>query len=197
MDEAVWGFATENLPPMNVRERKEKDLPFLPNGSDPKAFQGAAFAQKKPDIAERGMDEAVWGFATENLPPMNVRERKEKDLPFLPNGSDPKAFQGAALAQRKPDISENNIDWDVHDFVYDHVTPLNTWERANHAYAPNGSSDRSFAGSAFSQLEKKDISENNVDWNLHEFVYDHVTPLNTWERSSYSYAPNGSSDKAF
>ena len=100
MDEAVWGFATENLPPMNVRERKEKDLPFLPNGSDPSAFKGAAFSErkhhrkhhKKPDIAERGMDEAVWGFATENLPPMNVRERKEKDLPFLPNGSDPKAF---------------------------------------------------------------------------------------------------------
>ena len=41
------------------------------------------------------MDEEVHGFTTAILPPLNTRVRS--DMPFIPNGSDGKAFQGAAL----------------------------------------------------------------------------------------------------
>ena len=80
----------------------------------------------RKDIAERGMDEEVHGFATANLPPLNTRVRS--NLPFIPNGSDPKAFEGVehnnagyATAQSKhhkkhghKDYAERGMDTDVH-----------------------------------------------------------------------------------
>ena len=50
---------------------------------------------KKPDVAERGMDEEVHGFVTDSLPPLNTRVRS--DEPFIPNGSDSQAFKGASM----------------------------------------------------------------------------------------------------
>jgi hypothetical protein len=94
------------------------------------------------------MDEEVHGFVTDSLPPLNVIPHSEK--PFIPNGSDPSAHEGAAFLYRKPDIAERNVDGDVHGFVYDHVTPLNTWERSKYSYLPNGSDPKAFEGSAFS-----------------------------------------------
>jgi len=41
MDEEVHGFVSDTLPPLNTRVRST--LPFIPNGSDPSAFKGAAF----------------------------------------------------------------------------------------------------------------------------------------------------------
>ena len=41
MDEEVHGFVKEAIPPLNTRVRS--DMPFIPNGSDAKAFEGAAF----------------------------------------------------------------------------------------------------------------------------------------------------------
>jgi len=105
MDEQVFNFATDALPPLNTRQRST--LPFVPNGSDPSAFKGSAFSEgahhhkkhRKPDVAERGMDEEVHGFVSDTLPPLNTRVKSA--LPFVPNGSDPSAFKGAAFNQRR------------------------------------------------------------------------------------------------
>ena len=91
MDEEVHGFVADSIPPLNTRVRST--LPFIPNGSDPSAFQGAAFSErshhhkhhKKPDVAERGMDEEVHGFVKEYLPPLTEWEKTKQ--PFIPNGS--------------------------------------------------------------------------------------------------------------
>jgi hypothetical protein len=105
MDEEVHGFVWHALPPLNTFERS-KD-PFVPNGSDPSAFDGAAFNQKRhhhkhhkrPDVAERNMDEEVHGFVADSLPPLTEWEHTKS--PFIPNGSDSAAFDGAALSQQK------------------------------------------------------------------------------------------------
>merc|ERR1719247_936931 len=100
MDEEVHGFVWEALPPLNTRVRSTD--PFIPNGSDPSAID-PSFAQgkhhkSKKDIAERGMDEEVHGFVWEALPPLNTRVRSTDA--FIPNGSDPSAFDGAAFNQK-------------------------------------------------------------------------------------------------
>ena len=59
MDEEVHGFVEDSLPPLEVKERSAK--PFIPNGSDSQAFEGASLSErkhhrkhhKKPDIAAR------------------------------------------------------------------------------------------------------------------------------------------------
>jgi len=56
MDEDVWGFATEAIPPLNVRSGKNEQMPWLPNGYKNQWAQVNTLAQQKPDIAERGMD---------------------------------------------------------------------------------------------------------------------------------------------
>jgi hypothetical protein len=98
MDEEVHGFVWDALPPLNTRVRSTD--PFIPNGSDPSAHDSFAENEhhkhhKKPDGGERGMDEDVHGFVKEAIPPLNTRVRS--DMPFIPNGSDAKAFEGAAF----------------------------------------------------------------------------------------------------
>ena len=148
MDEEVHGFVTDALPPLNTRVRST--MPFVPNGSDPSAFEGAAFNQKKhhrkhhkrPDVAERGMDEEVHGFVTDALPPLNTRVRST--MPFVPNGSDPSAHEGAAFLGKKPDVAERGMDEEVHGFVTDALPPLNTRVRSTMPFIPNGSDPSAF-----------------------------------------------------
>jgi len=46
------------------------------------------------------MDVDVHGFASDNTPPINVMAKES--LEYLPNGSNPAAFEGSAsLSQRK------------------------------------------------------------------------------------------------
>jgi hypothetical protein len=100
---------------------------------------------KKPDVAERGMDEEVHGFVVDSLPPLNTRVRST--MPFVPNGSDPSAHDGVAfMAKNSRDIAERNNDWDVHNFANNQaeVMPLNTWERNPAGYLPNGSDPSAF-----------------------------------------------------
>ena len=100
---------------------------------------------KRPDVAERGMDEEVHGFVKEALPPLNIRVKSED--PFVPNGSDPSAFEGAAFMEgkhhhkhhKKPDIAERGMDEEVHGFCVDSLPPLNTRERSQMPFLPNGS----------------------------------------------------------
>jgi hypothetical protein len=131
MDEEVHGFVTEALPPLNIKVKSTD--PFIPNGSDPSAFEGAAFMEnkhhhkhhKRPDIAERGMDEEVHGFCVDSLPPLNTRERSS--MPFLPNGSNGKSFKGSAslMARSRKDIAERGMDEDVWGFATEAIPPLN------------------------------------------------------------------------
>merc|ERR1711990_501613 len=96
MDEEVYHFASDAIPPLNTRARSY--YPFVPNGSAPSAHSPAglpAFAEGKhnhhgkPDIAERGMDEEVYDFAKSATKALNTRVRS--NYPFVPNGSDPSA----------------------------------------------------------------------------------------------------------
>ena len=167
MDEEVHGFCTDALPPLNTRVRS--NMPFIPNGSDAKAFEGSAFSERKhhhkhhkrPDIAERGMDEEVHGFCTDALPPLNTRVRS--NMPFIPNGSDAKAFEGSAFMGRRPDVAERGMDEDVWGFVTEAIPPLNTRERAEMPWAPNGVSNQ-WAQTAQSFAQKSpDIAERNME----------------------------------
>jgi len=192
MDEEVHGFVVDSLPPLNTRVRST--MPFVPNGSDPSAHDGVAFLAKRPDVAERGMDEEVHGFVVDSLPPLNTRVRST--LPFVPNGSDPSAHDGVAFIAARPDIAERNTDGDVHNFVYDHVPALNTWERYPHGYLPNGSDSSAFEGSASFIGKKPDVAERGMDEEVHGFVVDSLPPLNTRVRSTLPFVPNGSDPSA-
>ena len=163
-------------------------LPFVPNGSDPSAFKGSAFSEgahhhkkhRKPDVAERGMDEEVHGFVSDTLPPLNTRVKSA--LPFIPNGSDPKAFQGAAFNQRrhsnhqKPDIAERNMDWEVYDFASDNTPPI---KETAHSESPPA-----YNGNKLSQhkhkkhAKAKDMGERGYDEEVYGFAHDLVSAIN-------------------
>ena len=74
MDEEVWSFAHEEVSGINAQERQSSPPDY--NG----ALGGWNYSQKKhhrkhhkkPDVAERGMDEEVHGFVSDSLPPLNV-----------------------------------------------------------------------------------------------------------------------------
>jgi len=136
------------------------DDPFVPNGSDPKAHD-PSFAEgrrhhkhhKRPDVAERGMDEEVHGFVKEYTPPLKEWVRSED--PFVPNGSDPSAidpsFAEHHKKHRKKDVAERGMDEEVHGFVSDTLPPLNTRVRSTLPFIPNGSDPSAFQGAAFSE----------------------------------------------
>jgi len=153
MDEEVHGFVADSLPPLTEWEHTRQ--PFIPNGSDASAFEGAAFNQKKHhhkhhkrDIGERGYDEEVQQFVKEYIPPLNTRVRST--LPFVPNGSDPSAHEGAAFNQRKhhknhnrkhhkkPDVAERAMNEEVYGFTDDNVSPDNEMQHSKSAPAVNG-----------------------------------------------------------
>jgi len=97
MDAEVHGFTAHNTSPIAEERRSAK--PHVPNGSDPSAHDSSLHQSKSRhhhkkghktrDIAERGMDEEVHGFASSILPPLNEWERRDK--PYDLNGSDPSA----------------------------------------------------------------------------------------------------------
>jgi hypothetical protein len=90
---------------------------------------------KRPDVAERNMDEEVHGFVKEAIPPLNTSVRSGDA--FVPNGSDASAFDGAATdgpafaskkhhkRHHKRDVAERGMDEEVHGFVKENVTPIN------------------------------------------------------------------------
>lgn len=87
------------------------------------------------------MDEEVHHFVADSTPPLNTRVRS--NMPFVPNGSNPGAFQGSAFGQTKhhkkaKDISRNNLDPRVYDYVSDHLAPIHEIAHANEAPAMNG-----------------------------------------------------------
>jgi hypothetical protein len=202
MDEEIHGFATDILPPLNTRVRSE--MPFIPNGSDSSAFPSSAFGEqkhhnkhhKKPDIAERGMDEEVHGFAADSLPPLNTRVRST--MPFIPNGSDSSAFPSSAFGEQKhhhkhhhqkhPDVAERSMDEEVQGFSSDATSPINIIDHANEAPALNGKG-------ALTQHKKhakaKDLAERGMDNEVYNFDREIVSSINGQERPDTPWVENG------
>merc|ERR1712238_355989 len=189
MDEEVWSFAHEEVSGINGQERASS--PPEENG----ALGGWNYSQKKhhrkhhqnpknkrPDVAERGMDEEVHGFVTDSLPPLNTSVRST--APFVPNGSDESAFEGTSFNQRRhhshkrPDVAERGMDEEVHGFVVDSLPPLNTSVRSTAPFVPNGSDESAFEGTSFNQRRhhskhhQRDIAERGMDEEVHGFVVD-------------------------
>jgi hypothetical protein len=227
MDEEVHGFTTANLPPLNTRVRST--LPFMSNGSK-SGFEGSAkngekygyegsFSEhshhhhKRPDIAERGMDEEVHGFASGNLPPLNVSVKSNE--PFVPNGSDPSAHDSSFSEHKhkhhhkhhKKDVAERGMDEEVHGFVWHALPPLNTWVRSDDPFVPNGSDPSAHDpdGLSFAQKHhhhhhnaKPDIAERAMDDHfVHPFSADQdvVMPTaNPWTRPYLPWNANGGSN---
>ena len=222
MDPYVHGFVSGALKD-HISEHRSIN-PHLPNGSDPKAFEGSAtLSQKKHnkkhhkkhhkhDVAERGMDEEVHGFVKEAIPPLNTRVRSE--APFVPNGSDESAFEGAAFNAKKHhkkhhkrhhkrDVAERGMDEEVHGFVKEAIPPLNTRVRSEAPFVPNGSDDSAFEGAAFTAKKhqkkhgKRDIAERGMDEEVYDFTNELINPLNVKVRSTDPFVPNGSDSSAF
>jgi hypothetical protein len=210
MDEEVHGFVSDSLPPLTEWEHTK--TPFIPNGSDASAHEGAAFAAKKhhkkhnkknhkrPDVAERGMDEEVHGFVSDSLPPLTEWEHTK--TPFIPNGSDASAHEGAAFSERKhhrkhhkrPDVAERGMDEEVHGFVTDSLPPLNTRVRSTMPFVPNGSDPSAHSPNFLTK--RPDVAERGMDEEVHGFVVDSLPPLNTRVRSTMPFVPNGSDPSA-
>jgi len=99
------------------------------------------------------------------------------------------------------------MDEEVHGFVWHALPPLNTWERSDDAFVPNGSDpsahDPSFAeknhhGKHHHKHHKKDVAERGMDEEVHGFVWHAIPPLNVRNRETEGeHIPNGSADSAF
>jgi len=134
------------------------------------------------------MDEEVHGFVWHALPPLNTFERSNDA--FVPNGSDPSAHDPSFAEKKhhhkhhKKDIAERGMDEEVHGFVWHALPPLNTFERSNDAFVPNGSDpsahDPSFAEKKHHHRHSKHpdiIGADKMDEEVHGFVSDNLPPL--------------------
>ena len=146
MDPWVYKYTKENIDPYtqwhledNINQiQKEKW-----NGMVQKHHHNKH--HKKPDVAERNMDEEVHGFVADSLPPLTEWEHTRQ--PFIPNGSDASAFEGTAFHQKnhhnkhhkkhhKRDIGERGYDEEVQQFVKEYIPPLNTMVRSPLPFVP-------------------------------------------------------------
>lgn len=119
MDEEIQGFVSDSLPPFHTGIHESSNSAFVPNGSDKSAHSGAAYSNSELSYAEKkhhkkhhkkhykhhghkdviadGHTPEVHGFVTDNLPPLHTRQYVDSVQPFVPNGSDPSAWEGAAF----------------------------------------------------------------------------------------------------
>lgn len=209
-DPEVYGMAGEIVSAINGQERP--DSPWIDNGVNnvwPEPSNDYAFAEhrhkknkhhhKKPDVAERGMDEEVHGFVWHAIPPLNTRVKS--DDAFVPNGSDAKAIDPSFAEKKhhkKPDVAERGMDEEVHGLVWHAIPPLNTRVKSDDAFVPNGSDstaiDPSFAEKK--HHKKPDVAERGMDEEVHGFVWHAIPPLNTRVKSEDAFVPNGSDASA-
>jgi hypothetical protein len=84
--------------------------------------------RKKKDIAEKGMDEEVHGFANSMVEPIAW---PRSQAPFVPNGSDKKAHRATpdvTLSQKsKKDIANKEVRPDVWVTVHKLIDPVAHW----------------------------------------------------------------------
>lgn len=114
---------------MNTRVKSQ--LPFIPNGSDPSAFEGSAFSEhkhhkkhqkhQKPDVSERKMDEEVFGFTADKVSSVNEIEHSRK--PPAMNGKN--ALTQHKMKSKAKDMGESGYDEEVYDFASGLVSAIN------------------------------------------------------------------------
>jgi hypothetical protein len=88
------------------------------------------------------------------------------------------------------DISEKNIDAEVHGLANSMVDRIN-WNRSQEPFVPNGSQVTFPASFYQTQRNGKDISEKNIDAEVHGLANSMVDRIN-WNRSQEPFVPNGS-----
>lgn len=159
-----------------------KEVPFASNGSGPKAFPptpDVTLSQRRnDDISEKGIDENVHWFANPNTETLNW---PRKEVPFAENGSGPKAFPPAAMAQRLPKvlpglekrkgISEKGMDEDVHDFANNQPeVPRLSYPRSEAPMKYNGSGPKAFPPTAnlplaYAQRQRREPAPASNGWD--------------------------------
>merc|ERR1711934_221474 len=218
MNEEVQGFANPNTETLNWARTEDQ---FIPNGSlNPASGYGyvnpdaAALLQHHHrhharDVSEKQIDEEVHGFVNPNTETLNWARSQD---PFIMNGSkNPESGYGyvppAELYQHRHhrynpnyrrDISEKQIDEDVHDFANPNTEVLN-WPRTPDSFIPNGSknpeSGYGYVPPALLQHHNRhnmrDVSEKQIDEEVHGFVNPNTETLN-WARSQDPFIMNGS-----
>ena len=150
IDEDVHDFAN-NMPEVPRLSYPRSEVAHSANGSGAKAHPAfhndpiGAYAQgpapqerKKKDIAEKGMDEEVHGFANSMVEPLAW---PRKQVPFAENGSGPKAHppthnEPIGAYPQKMDIANKEVRPDVYTTVHSMVNPTALW-RGNKAPKSN------------------------------------------------------------
>jgi len=87
------------------------------------------------------------------------------------------------------------MDEEVHGFAKDNVDVLPNTRREGSPYAYNGSGPLAHK-QAFAQKNKKDISENGIEENVHWFANEQTDALPNTRREAAPYDYNGSGPKA-
>jgi len=171
---------------------------FVPNGSKvtfPAAAAPALYQRQRNgrDISEKNIDAEVHGLANSMVDRINWNRSQE---PFIPNGSQVTFPAPAAFYQTQRngrDISEKNIDAEVHGLANSMVDRIN-WNRSQEPFIPNGS-QVTFPAAAPSLYQRqrngRDISEKNIDAEVHGLANSMVDRIN-WNRSQEPFIPNGS-----
>jgi len=148
---------------------------------------------KKKDIGENGIEPNVHEFASDAVSPLkHIRRDEQMDL----NGSGDNGWGNGSRAQKsKKDIGENGIEPNVHEFASDAVSPLKHIRR-DEQMDLNGSGDNGWGNGSRAQKNKKDIGENGIEPNVHEFASDSVSPLKHIRRDEQMDL-NGSGDNGW
>jgi phage tail protein X len=190
MNEDVQDFVSDNT---ERRNWLRSEAAFVPNGSKNPSFN-TLYQRYNRDISEKGINEDVQDFANKHVERLPWPRSEQS---FVPNGSKVTfpAAAAPALYQRARngrDISEKNIDVEVHGLANSMVDRIN-WNRSQEPFIPNGSQVTFPAPAAFYQRQRngRDISEKNIDVEVHGLANSMVDRIN-WNRSQEPFIPNGS-----
>jgi DNA polymerase IIIc chi subunit len=196
INEDVQDFANKHVERLPWPRSEEQ---FIPNGSKvtfPAAAAPALYQRQRngKDISEKNIDAEVHGLANSMVDRINWNRSQE---PFVDNGSKvtfPPAAAPSLYQRHVRDISEKNIDVEVHGLANSMVDRIN-WNRSQEPFIPNGSEVTFPAAQAASFFTRsrngKDISEKNIDAEVHGLANSMVDRIN-WNRSQEPFIPNGS-----
>lgn len=158
--------------------------PFVPNGSQVTFPPAPSLYQRRRngrDISEKNIDAEVHGLANSMVDRINWNRSQE---PFVPNGSQVTFPPAPSLYQRQRngrDISEKNIDAEVHGLANSMVDRIN-WNRSQEPFVPNGSQVTFPQPAAFYQNSniKRDIANKEVRPDVWVTVHNMVDPVAHW-----------------
>lgn len=122
---------------------------------------------------------------------------RRRENPYPANGW-AKPWPEALVQRNRNDISDKNIDEEVHGFVAadKNVPAINEQDKRQTAYPANGWDAKPWAAALAQPVpksKKRDVGEKGMDEEVHGFVIDdkNVPPINAMARSDRPYPPNG------